>query len=281
MISQLNQSWNINPSLFFNNTTATAYQKLISKFTLYGSLRLEKKVTESEGQISPFDFSALDSGLVSYRLNQIHTLSFNRGSNVFDVFLNWRNNANQFNQINGNEYRASNTIECKTRWTIIRSIDAIFSAARGINEYDSELFDPRDYYIDWYRLEPQINMRFGTRMRIISSYEFQDRKEIRNRGESSQWHKVKIDLNLRSSAKFSMNAACDWVTIRYNDNGNENSPIEYDILDGLRNGSNFIWRLDMTRRIVNNIDLTLSYNGRKSASNPIVHVGRVSAKATF
>jgi len=63
--------------------------------------------------------------------------------------------------------------------------------------------------------------------------------------------------------------------------GLANSPLEYDMLDGLKNGRNLLWNAVYTRRIAKNMDLTFNYEGRKSGLSPIVHIGRAQVKATF
>jgi hypothetical protein len=69
--------------------------------------------------------------------------------------------------------------------------------------------------------------------------------------------------------------------VRINYTAEDNAPVEYDLLDGLKDGANYLWNINLTKRLGKNIDLTLAYDGRKTAINSTVHVGRVLAKATF
>ncbi|MEZ4982694.1 MAG: hypothetical protein R2769_14140 [Saprospiraceae bacterium] len=55
----------------------------------------------------------------------------------------------------------------------------------------------------------------------------------------------------------------------------------YAMLDGLRNGQNYLWDFSLDRQLVKNIRLNLSYNGRKTGTGNIVHIGRAQVAAVF
>ncbi len=46
---------------------------------------------------------------------------------------------------------------------------------------------------------------------------------------------------------------------------NTNSPSAYIILDGLLPGKNFLWNLDLTKRLSNSLEINIQYEGRKLA----------------
>jgi hypothetical protein len=63
--------------------------------------------------------------------------------------------------------------------------------------------------------------------------------------------------------------------------GATNSPVGFAILNGLQRGENFLWNLNLNRQLSKNIQLSLSYEGRKTGTAGVVHVGRAQVAATF
>ena len=51
------------------------------------------------------------------------------------------------------------------------------------------------------------------------------------------------------------------------------------MLDGLATGNNILWTLDFTKRLINNLELTFSYDGRKPGEAKVINTGRASLRA--
>jgi hypothetical protein len=60
-----------------------------------------------------------------------------------------------------------------------------------------------------------------------------------------------------------------------------NSPIGYEMLDALRPGNNFTWSINWQEKLVNGLQLSFIYEGRKSEGSNIIHTGRMQASAFF
>ena len=61
----------------------------------------------------------------------------------------------------------------------------------------------------------------------------------------------------------------------------KNGALEFAMLEGLKTGTNWLWGLSYDRKLVNNIRINLSYNGRKSGSAKVVHTARAQVSAFF
>jgi hypothetical protein len=53
------------------------------------------------------------------------------------------------------------------------------------------------------------------------------------------------------------------------------------MLEGLLPGRNYVWNLTWQRTLVNNMQLNLSYDGRKSGEGKIIHTGGLQVRAFF
>jgi len=92
-------------------------------------------------------------------------------------------------------------------------------------------------------------------------------------------HEFAGEVTYQSLSKMRVSGKFSFINVTYD--GAPGSALEFDLLQGLKGGRNFLWNSNITRRLQNNIDLTLSYEGRKNGISPVVHIGRAQVKATF
>jgi hypothetical protein len=53
------------------------------------------------------------------------------------------------------------------------------------------------------------------------------------------------------------------------------------MLDGLLPGENYLWTVDLTKRLTNFLELNLQYEGRKAGNSGVVNIGRAQIRALF
>ena len=88
-----------------------------------------------------------------------------------------------------------------------------------------------------------------------------------------------IEFTWRQDSNSNLFFNFNYVNIDFT--GNRNTTIEFEMLQGLRNGQNLVWNFNYTRRISNNIDLILNYNGRKSEGSRLIHNMGMQMRAIF
>ena len=76
-----------------------------------------------------------------------------------------------------------------------------------------------------------------------------------------------------------LNAELHFVKINYN--GQSNSTIGFEMLEGLQTGSNITWKVGFQKNMSKNLQLSVSYNGRKSEENRAIHTGSMQMRAFF
>ena len=58
-------------------------------------------------------------------------------------------------------------------------------------------------------------------------------------------------------------------------------PIAYQMLEGLKNGNNYVWNVVLQKKLTKTLDLNLLYAGRKSENSNTIHTGNVQIRANF
>ncbi|MBK8516690.1 MAG: hypothetical protein IPL55_10535 [Saprospiraceae bacterium] len=110
-------------------------------------------------------------------------------------------------------------------------------------------------------------------------YNYQSKQQKILSKDEAKIHELSTEFTQRKANVYSFDASLSFVRINFT--GIANSPIEYDMLEGLKNGRNYLWNIVYTKRIAKNIDLTINYEGRKTGISPVVNVGRAQIKASF
>ena len=296
----LTQSLRIEPKKFFsarkkkkrksdktNNKRPTKKQKigftekLLSRLSTISTYRIAKKV-EDDGtnQESTFlNFSSQDSNLVSYNSLISNTLFVNRGNPTFDFQIGNKRTDNVFTQISGRESRGLNENFFRSRIRLMKSADLILNIKNGNRNYISIIDPSRNLDIDFYAINPEISYRPSGDFRINLQYAYDNRKQQIIESEVANSHDITIATTYRQASNANLNLSVSYVNVTTD--VAPNSPIEFDLLDGLKNGRNFIWNTLFTKRLSNNIDLNISYEGRKTGDAPTVHIARAQVKATF
>jgi len=272
----LNLSLRLSPSKVIKNK-----KSLLRKFATSHSIRLNQKVQDNgaESNFQPLNFSLNNASLTSYSSLITNTLFFNRTSTFFDVQLGNRHTDNRNVQIAGTEDRGLSEYFSRIRLQVLQGTDFLIKSSIGDKTYESDFFSQRNFDIDYWNVSPEINWRPTANWRIISSYKFDSRQQQLQNMESTTSHDFTLESTYRQANKASYNIGFSIVDVTYD--GAPNSLIEYDLLDGLKNGKNYLWNLNITRRMAKNVDLNINYDGRKTGISPIVHVARAQIKATF
>lgn len=276
----LNQSLQINPRAVWYNKRGIL--KLFSKLATQSTLKINRK-TQDAPDVSPwnpFQLDIADTALVAVSSNIRNILFFNRSNPKYDFQIGQSNNQNRVVQTSGYESRRTSEQFFRTRWNITQTLSTQWSFTQGERESDSEFFNNKDYLLRFWRMEPQFTFLPSKNFRSILRYKFQqDENILTENGEQAQQHDFNIEATYNRSGKSSLRAQFSFVKVQFE--GNPNSPVGFVILNGLQKGENFLWNLSLNRQLANNIQINLSYEGRKTGTARVVHVGRAQVAATF
>jgi hypothetical protein len=280
-----NYSLGLNPRVAINLATASAFKKLLAKINLQSSLQISKKEV-SNGLVSfnPFAKVLNDTSLITLNSIVVNTFSFNRFSSVWGFDLNNVRNAGKSLLTYGYESRKLNEWTLRGRLNMSKMFGLEMIARRGNNTLSTSnpKFNNRNYDIDHYALEPRLNFTKGANFRLTTGYRYTDKRNRIGFNEAYASHSLNNDLKYNILQSTSIQGKFTYTNIIYNSKdpgGSLNSTVNYILLDGLLPGKNFLWSLDLTRRLSNSLELNIQYEGRKPGAARVVHIGRASIRA--
>ncbi len=254
------------------------FRKFLSHFINQSFVVIDSKRERfgTSFNLNPFD---LNSKVLGLNLNVKNSLFFNRGKQRYSTtytYLDSRNNTafatgNQESNIRSHQLEFIHKIG--KYWLF--DITTIVSE----NENASENFPTRNYFLENSTINPQLSYIYGRNARLEAFYQLKNKGNRINSLEKLTVHNVGANLIFSNKERSSLNAS---VNLFYNDfEGNENSAVAFQMLEGLRPGTNYTWSLNVQRKITSYLDINLNYLGRKSETSKAIHTGTIQLRASF
>ncbi len=264
-------------------------RKAISLFSDQFSYNADRKNLEISlvDQFNPFLFDIADTLLQSVNSNLRNIFYFNQSNPVFGADLNYqRLNSRNFLTA-GFESRTLEKTSLGFRWNFAKYLGLESRGEQGskIARSNAVVLSSRNYNIFYQQIEPKLNIQPGTlwRISVLFNYKEQSNRAQENAagigGEKSIVRKSGLEFTLSTPEKGSLFINGNLIQINYS--GLPESPVGFEMLDGLQPGLNATWGVSYQRTLSNNLQLSINYNGRQSPRLNMIHTGGVQARAFF
>lgn len=281
-----NYSLNVTPKQLWGKKDLAGFPKFLSRFIWVSSLQISKK-SQAKGvfEFNPFGYGLSDTNLITQSTVLVNTLSFNRQSTKWGVDVtNLRNNNKAFLTY-GYETRRNSEWVLKYRHFLSASLTLNMNALTGTNGLTTNdvQFDNRNYKISRNNAEALLSFIRGTSFRLTTGYKY----EVKNNaplygGEKSVSNALTAETRYNILQSASLTGKVTYNGLKYHaDAGAAQTTVGYIMLDGLLPGSNFLWNVMLTKRLLNNLELNFQYDGRKPGNTRTIHTGRASLTAIF
>ena len=277
----LNYSLTFNPKAIIGGSEASGLSRFAARFNLQTSMQKSKKsIAQGDFEFNPFKYSLVDTALLTLTTSFINTLSFNRFSSKWGLDISNIQNTGKSLLTYGYESRKLNDWIGKVRWMISPSFTLNLNSKYGKNGLFTPNFGNRNYDLRVRNVEPQLVFINRTVFRLQSSYKYDEKKnEPQWGGEEAVSNSIISEVKYNVLQNSSIIGRFTYNDIQYNHP--TNTTVSYIMLDGLLPGANYLWSLDFTKRLLNNVELNFQYEGRKPGDTRMIHIGRASVRALF
>ena len=110
-------------------------------------------------------------------------------------------------------------------------------------------------------------------------YEFQQKNNQLADFEQLQQHRIGLQANYIGAKNMVINGEFSYFQNQFT--GMANTPVAFQMLEGLQPGQNLVWRLLVQKNLTDYLDLNINYQGRKSETSQAIHTGSVQLRAFF
>jgi len=257
-------------------------KKVISRFSFQSNLNLQRKSGEdSELRVwDPFQLDFEDPTIVFMGAVVRNSFFFNRANPKFE--LQWNNSdiRNRNLLTTGFESRRNRDSDFTARYNPGKILSLKIKLQEGNRASETEAFESRNFDIRRYQIEQEVTIQPGNNFRTTARLNYINQQNIRNdSGEQGIIYQGGVESTFNKSNKFVLRMTGSVAIIEFD--GQANSPLEFAMLEGLKDGFNILWNLQYEQRMANNIQLIVNYEGRKTGESNTVHVFRMQMRATF
>jgi len=281
-----NYSVTVTPRSVINPVNSVWINKLLARVILQSSMQLTQK-QQAKGfvQLNPFKAPIDDTSLITRTMIVVNTFSFNRTDPRWGVDLtNTRNGAKTLLTY-GYETRQLIEWMARIRVNISRSLALTTVFRQGTNQLSNtgQNFDSSNYHLRQWSSEPSLSYTKGANLRVGMGYKYSSKlndPEFGGQKYTSGAYNVDFKYNIVQSTSIQSKFTYNEIAYKIKDgNASTSSSISYVILEGLLPGKNYLWNVDLTKKLGSSLELSLQYEGRKAGETRVVHTGRAALRA--
>ena len=274
--AKINQSITLNANQWSNKT---GLKKVLSHFynQFFLSSRNELERARNSFNLNPFNMNKDKQISVNFTIK--NSLYFNRGLQNFSATYTYAKAENKQQYSIGSQDTDTNYQQIDFQHKISKFWLIDLQGKLSENKLETENFNNRNYEIDVIAFQPKISYVLNNDNRFAAFYHMKNKENTLAEFEKLKQQKIGVEYFYtgKSTSQFNAN-----FTTFFNDfSGNPNSPVGYQMLEGLQEGTNYTWTFLWNKKLNSFLNVNLNYKGRKSLNSKTIHTGTINLKAVF
>lgn len=270
------QSIVINPSQW---ARTSGFKKVISHLynQTYFLIDNEQKRTTNAFNWNPFDID--ESNLLGLNFSLRNSLFFNKNLQNYSVTYTYGRSKNKQLYSIGNQENTTYLHQLELQHKLGKFWLMDFKSSRSKNKVMTENFANKNYQINSADVLSKFTFLYHKDHRFSVFYQFKDKKNVVLGFEKLQQQNLGVSYFHHRNKNSQISAE---VNLFVNDfEGDQNSPVSYQMLEGLQTGKNYTWNLIYQQKINSFLQMNITYLGRKSENSNTIHTGSVQLRANF
>jgi hypothetical protein len=267
-------------NLNFNQwKTKNGFKKKLSHFNNESFLSIENEQSRigNSFNFNPFNFDK--EKLITLNFSIRNSLYFNKNLQKYSITFTYAKLRNKQQYFIGTQENNTKThqIDFAHKFASFWLFDLMGKVSE--NGLQTENFNNRNYVIEATEMQPKISFLYTQNNKLTAFYHYKNKENTSQDFEALKQQKFGLEYFYLSSEKNQITAN---VNIFLNDfKGDTNTPVAYQMLEGLQAGKNYTWNLLFNRKLNSFLNLNLNYLGRKSENSKTIHTGNVQLRAVF
>ncbi len=274
--NKFSQSVTLNPLQWQNET---GFKKIASYFYNQTSYLTERKIQRSGSNFDLNPFSSSDENLLGLNTNFRNSLFYNRGKQKHSVTYTYLNSRTRNLLSVGSQENKNSSHQLQYLHLFAKSWLVNLSGKTISTNLESENYSSKNFEIDGFQIFPKLTYLFSKSTSWDAFYEYQKKNNIIGEMEFLNQQRFGSSFTYTGKKQFTMNGEISLYQNKFE--GNELSPVAYQMLEGLQAGENLTWRLLIQKNLTQFLDININYQGRKSETSNAIHTGNIQLRAYF
>lgn len=275
--NRLSQTFTINPQQW--SVSESKSKQFWSHFYNQTSYLVDRKIRKEGNTFDLNPFANSDDNQLALNKSVRNVLFFNRGKQHYTTSYTFLTNTSRtllsigFQESKLKSHQLNFNHKFATSWLVN------MKSTLDKNESLSENFASRNFIIDEVRLQPKLSYLFNENARFDVFYQYTTKDNTVGNMETLLQNNYGMSFTYNNGQKIALNGEVNYFDNTFE--GNANTPVSYQMLEGLQPGKNFTWSLLAQKKLTTYLDLNLNYFGRKTETSKTIHTGMIQLKAYF
>ena len=275
--NKLSQSLTLNPIQWANSTQAS--KRFWSHFYNQTSFLIDRKDKNDSASIRLNPFHSTEEDQLALQSNFRNQLFYNRGKQHYTVSYSYSEssarNVLSFGYVEQETFSHQLNFSHKIQEQWLLNLQTNLDKNRSA----SENFSSKNYQLNETLLNPKLSYLLDDNKRFDVYYQHQKKDNSIGDLEQLTQEKYGVSFTLTQNQKAAITGEFNYFSNDFS--GNANTPVAYQMMEGLQPGTNFTWSLIAQKKLTKFLDLNINYFGRKSETSRTIHTGTVQLKAYF
>jgi hypothetical protein len=275
--NKLSQSLTLNPIQWANSPKVS--KRFWSHFYNQTSFLIDRKDKNNSSSIRLNPFHSTAENQLALQSNFRNQLFYNRGKQYYTVSYSYSKsnsrNVLSFGYVEQETFSHQINFSHKIQEQWLLSLQSNLDKNRS----ESENFASKNYQLNETLLNPKLSYLLDDNKRFDVYYQYQKKDNSIGDLEQLKQEKYGVSFILTQNQKAAITGDFNYFSNDFF--GNANTPVAYQMMEGLQPGTNFTWSLIAQKKLTKFLDLNLNYFGRKSETSRTIHTGTVQLKAYF
>ncbi len=257
------------------------WSKFINRWSTLTNLQTDQQnlLTGNTNNINPFAQPAADTLVVAGLRSVRNSVFFNRGILKFGGDYTYQLNETRNLLSFGIEGVRLEEHILNVRYQFASAFQLRSTLKTGGKENSAPGLAARNYNIALNEILGALIYQPGNQVKVTTDYRYGTKENLGGDAQTLEAHQWGLEFSLNNPKIVSLDFRLDYIDNRFE--GAAQTPVGFEMLNGLRNGRNLIWRSGIQKSINNYLQISLSYEGRTAPNRPTVHLGSFQVKALF